>query len=282
VRGSSQPCDLVIGARTHRGGALGLTVRCRDDLFSATTAARLVARLGTLLLAAVEAPDTRLSELPMMADDERTTVVETWNRTAAPLPDATVHGLVEARIRERPDAPAVVQGERALGFGELGDRADRLAARLRARVAAGAQVGVLVRPSPELAIAALGVLKAGAVYVPLDPGQPAARLAVLAREVELVISEPALADRLAIPQLALEEAEDGEAAPAQAQVSPNAPEGRRHQPSRADQPDRMVRARPAVATRRGGVCPQLAGVRRLAVGAVRSAQRRRAAGDRVG
>jgi amino acid adenylation domain-containing protein len=222
VRSSAQPCDLVIGASTKPGGALGLIMRCRDELFSAATAARMMARLRTLLLAAVAAPHTRLSELPVMPDDERTTVLQTWNRTTAALPEATVHGLVEARIRERPDAPAVIQGERALRYRELGDRADRLAARLRARVAAGAHVGVLIRPSPELAVAALGVLKAGAVYVPFDPAQPAARLAVLAREVELVVCEPDLADRVAIPQLAL----DGGAAidpTAPDAVSPDAP-----------------------------------------------------------
>src|SRR6185436_4680093 len=167
VTGSAQPCDLVLGASTKPGGVLGLTVRCRDDLFAAETARRLMARFRTLLLAAVAAPHTRLSELPLMPDDERHTVVETWNATA----------------RERPDAVCVVQGDRALSYRELVRRARRLAARLRAQVRPGTHVGVLVRPSPELAVAALAVLEAGAVYVPLDPGQPAPRLAVLAREV---------------------------------------------------------------------------------------------------
>src|SRR6185436_449840 len=183
VTGSAQPCDLVLGASTKPGGVLGLTVRCRDDLFAAETARRLMARFRTLLLAAVAAPHTRLAELPLMPDDERHTVVETWNATELALPEATVHGLVAARARERPDAVCVLQGDRALSYRELVRRARRLAARLRAQVRPGTHVGVLVRPSPELAVAALAVLEAGAVYVPLDPGQPAPRLAVLAREV---------------------------------------------------------------------------------------------------
>ncbi|HMG23473.1 MAG TPA: amino acid adenylation domain-containing protein [Kofleriaceae bacterium] len=207
MTGSSQPCDLVIGASTRAGGVLGFTVRCRDDLFSPDTAARLMSRFRTLLLAAVAAPHTRLSELPVMSDDERTTVLEAWNATAHPLPEVTVHGLVEARIRERPDATAVIQGDRQVSYCELGARANRLAARLRTRVAAGAHVGVLLRPPPELAIAALAVLQAGAVYVPLDPDQPAARLAVLAREVELVISEPAVAELVAIASIPVDDGE---------------------------------------------------------------------------
>ncbi|HKE19752.1 MAG TPA: amino acid adenylation domain-containing protein [Kofleriaceae bacterium] len=216
VTGSAQPCDLLIGASTRPAGSLGLVMRCRDDLFAAATSARLMARFRTLLLAAVRSPYTRLSELPVMPDDERATVVEAWNRTAVALPEATVHGLVEARIRDRPDATAVIQGQRALSYRELGRRADELAARLRGRVAAGARVGVLVRPSPELAVAALGVLKAGAVHVPLDAGQPAPRIAALASEVELVVTEPHLADRVDVAHMVLgEPAPEPESEPAQ-------------------------------------------------------------------
>jgi amino acid adenylation domain-containing protein len=232
VIGSAQPCDLVIGASTRVGGTLGLTVRCRDDLFAPITATRMMARFRTLLLAAVAAPHTRLSELPIMPDDERDTVVEAWNRTHVALPEATVHGLVAARIRERPDAVAVIQGDRAVTYRELGRRADRLAAALAARVAPGTRVGVLVPPSPELAIAALGVLAAGAVYVPFDAAQPPARLAVLAREVELVVGDPALAAQIAAPSLALE-ADDSE-------PDVSIPDLQRHCPTSPDAPCYIV------------------------------------------
>jgi amino acid adenylation domain-containing protein len=208
VTGSAQPCDLVIGASTQPGGVLGLSVRCRADLFTAATAERLMARLRAMLVAAVAAPHTRLSALPIMPDDERDAVVVGWNATAWVLPDATVHGLVEAQARERPDAIAVIQGARQLSYRELDARADRLAARLAARLPPGTHVGVLVPPSPELAVAALGVLKAGAVYVPLDPGQPAARLAIFAQQVALVVCEPATAGMIAIARLALDDPDD--------------------------------------------------------------------------
>ena len=205
VTGSAQPCDLLIGASTKATGGLGLVMRARSDLFAAATAQRLMARFRTLLLAAIASPYTRLSDLPMMPDDERDVVLHAWNRTELPLPETTVHGLVAERIRERPDSPAVIQGERTVTYGELGRRADDLAARLQSRVRAGARVGVLVRPSPELAVAALGILKAGAVYVPIDADQPAPRLAMLAREVELVVTEPAVAGRVEVAHLLIDD-----------------------------------------------------------------------------
>ena len=222
VTGSAQPCDLVLGASTKPGGILELALRCRDDLFAPRTAVRWMARFQTFLLAAVASPHARLSELAVMPDHERRTVHVTWNRTRRALPEATVHGLVEARVRERPDAVAIVQGERRLSYHELDRRADHLAARLRARVAPGTHVGVLVAPSPELAIAALGVLKAGAVYVPLDPDQPASRLAPRAREVALVVTEPATRDLIAMPGMMVGDAAPAAPAPASSAGSPDA------------------------------------------------------------
>jgi amino acid adenylation domain-containing protein len=200
---SAQPCDLVIGATTRPGGLLDLMMRARDDVFAEVTAHRMMRRFVTLLLAAHANPTLPLSELPMLPDDERVLVTVTWNDTAMALPERPVHELVDAALARAPDAPAVVQQARAWSGGELHARADVVARALVARgVAPGARVGVAIPPSPELAAAALGVMRAGAVYVPLDPAQPAARVDQLARETSLVLDQlPAGAPAATLPRV---------------------------------------------------------------------------------
>jgi amino acid adenylation domain-containing protein len=194
VIGSSQPCDLVIGASAKPGGGLGCTIRCRDDLFAPVTATRMLRRFETLLRGAVAAPHTPLSALPIVPPEERALVIGEWNRTAMDLPEVTVHGLVEAQAARAPEAVAVIQGDRALTSGELDRRANQLARHLQASgVAPGTRVGVAVPPSPELAIAALAAMKAGGVYVPLDAAAPEARRAQLAEQVAVVVTAAMLA-----------------------------------------------------------------------------------------
>jgi non-ribosomal peptide synthetase component F len=91
-----------------------------------------------------------------------------------------VHELVARQANALPDAVAIVAGDRKLTYGELNARADRLACLLQARgIKAEVPVALFLERSPELAIAALAVLKAGGPYVPLDPSYPSARVSML-------------------------------------------------------------------------------------------------------
>ncbi|HEY1816138.1 MAG TPA: condensation domain-containing protein [Kofleriaceae bacterium] len=164
---SAQPCDMVIGALTRPGGFLDLLIRGRDDLFAAITIERMMKRFATMLAAAVRAPSLPLSELPIVPETERELATVRWNATELALPHATVHDLVTEQLARAPDAIAVVQQARTLTAGELDARSRRVAGFLATK--RGARIGVAVPPSPELAIAALGVLRAGAVYVPIAP-----------------------------------------------------------------------------------------------------------------
>ena len=182
---SAQPCDLVVGATTRPGGFLDLMIRGRDDLFAEVTVQRMMQRFVTLLGAAIAAPTLPLSELPILPDDERELSTVTWNASELALPEATVHELVGAQLARVPDAIAVAQGDRTVTAGELDARSRRLADHLGALgIARGTHVGVAVPPSPELAIAALGVMRAGAVYVPLDRDAARARDGVVAFTVD--------------------------------------------------------------------------------------------------
>ncbi|MFF5112152.1 amino acid adenylation domain-containing protein [Streptosporangium sp. NPDC000509] len=191
--------SLEIG---HDGDGLRAHLSYNADLFEPGTAERLVDHFETLLRCVTGAPETRLSELELLGQDERELVLERWNGGAS-RPDAgevtTLHGLVERAAARSPEAVAVVFGTTELTYGELDSRAGRLAQVLRGHgVGRDERVAVCLEQSPDLAVAVLAVLKAGGAYLPLDPEQPADRLAHLVSDsgTRVLVTAPALADPL--------------------------------------------------------------------------------------
>ena len=117
-----------------------------------------------------------------------------WNDTGAEYPEACVHELFERQVERAPGAVAVVFGDRQLTYRELNDRANQVAHFLRRRgVGPETLVGVSLNRSPELVVALLGVWKAGAAYVPLDPAYPPERLAFMVGDagLRLLLTEAA-------------------------------------------------------------------------------------------
>ena len=111
-----------------------------------------------------------------------------------PVPEQTLDGLVAAQAARTPDAVAVIAGEVELRYAELDRRAGALAARLRADgVGSGDVVAVALPRSPELVVALLGVLRAGAAYLPLDPEWPAERRELMLADAgaRVVLDDPA-------------------------------------------------------------------------------------------
>jgi amino acid adenylation domain-containing protein/non-ribosomal peptide synthase protein (TIGR01720 family) len=166
------------------------------DLFDAATIARMVDRFRILLEGIAEDPGRRVIDLPMLAEGERAQVLSAWNDTAAAYPaDACVHALVEAQAARTPGAVAVAAGADELAYRDLDLRANRLARHLgRLGVGPGSRVGLCVERSPQMVVAMIGVLKAGAAYVPMDPTYPRGRLAMMVEDAGLdaVVSEEAV------------------------------------------------------------------------------------------
>ena len=163
------------------GTELQLNLRYDTTRFSAATIDRMLGQLERVLEQVAAGGDVPLSELEILAGDERALVLDTWTATDAPFPDdACLHELIEAQARRAPDAPAVAFGERTLTYGELDRAANRLAHVLRERgVGPEARVALALEPSPEMIVSLLAMLKAGGAYLPLDPGSPAERLSWL-------------------------------------------------------------------------------------------------------
>jgi amino acid adenylation domain-containing protein len=169
------------------------------DLFDAGTIARMADHLEVLLDAAFRNPDLPVSRLPLLGAAERARLVYAWNDGDTDrAPDRCIHELFEAQVDRTPEATAIVVGSERWTYAELDERANRLAHRLRALgVGPERMVGLMLERSAHLAVALLGVLKAGGAYAALDAGHPAERLAYLLADARavLVLTEEALADR---------------------------------------------------------------------------------------
>ncbi|MGC1370823.1 MAG: amino acid adenylation domain-containing protein, partial [Candidatus Sulfotelmatobacter sp.] len=151
-------------------------------------------------------PENRPAQNSMqMTEDERQRLLVEWNHTRAAYPsDKCVHELVTAQAERTPDAIAVVQGSRQLTFRELNQRANQLADCLRKKnIGADVPVAICLPRSLELAVALLGVMKAGAACLPLDPDYPVERLAYMLEDSQapLLLTKagllPALGNRQA-------------------------------------------------------------------------------------
>ncbi len=174
------------------GGEISATLDYNVDLFDAATAERMARSFQTLLEAAVADPARPVSELPVVAGDERQRLLAEWNRPAeraAELPaGALVHELIAAQAARTPDAVAVVSGDERLTYRELEEGASRLAAHLRSLGARPDDlIGICAERSADLVAGILAILKSGAGYLPLDPEAPAERRAFMLEDARAAI-----------------------------------------------------------------------------------------------
>jgi amino acid adenylation domain-containing protein len=227
--GSGERAPRVVGHRisdaasAHSTSLFDLTLSLSDagqridgaleyasDLFDRSSIERMAVHLRILLESMVADDQQRISELNLLSAAERQQLLAGWNATAAEFPVGTLTVMLAAQVRRTPQAEAVVDGTRVLTYAELDRAADNLAAALQ-QLGVGAEtvVGVARYRSLETVVAAWAILKAGGVYLPLDPAYPAHRLAFMLRDAgaRLVITDQSLASRLPpeIPQWRLEQ-----------------------------------------------------------------------------
>ncbi len=191
--------DLAFVLR-EAGGALEGWLDYASELFDATTVRRLLRGFTVLAEGAAGAPDRPLSELPLLAASERQQLLREWNDKASGYPrESCLQQLFEARVARHPRAVAVVGDDGELTYGELNRRANRLAHRLiELGVGPEVPVGIALERSVAFVEAVLGIVKAGGVYVPLDPAYPAERLAFMAEDagLQVVVSRAGQAGEL--------------------------------------------------------------------------------------
>ncbi len=156
-------------------------VEYATDLFDAGTIAHFAASYSSLLEAIAEDADRSVWDLPLVSEAEREEQLVAWNATShAYASDRCIHELFEEQACAHADAVAVVSGGQTLTYGQLSEQSNRLAHHLCTRGVGPEQVvGVCMERTAQMVVALLGILKAGAAYLPLDPQYPGARLRLM-------------------------------------------------------------------------------------------------------
>ncbi|MFI0879812.1 amino acid adenylation domain-containing protein [Streptomyces parvus] len=183
------------------GERIRLRVDYRPDVLEESEVRSYAARLRQLLHFMAHAPERHTSHLDLLDPDERRAVLTEWNDTAADVPYGTLPALFEAQVKRTPDDPALLFDGGRVSYRELNERANRLARTLVARGAGPEDVVAVALPrSPEWVVAVLAVLKAGAVYLPVDPEYPADRIRLLLDDSAptALLTRAELADRLPV------------------------------------------------------------------------------------
>src|SRR5205814_5424880 len=195
--------DLSLHLYEEAGTYLGRFEYC-TDLFRRETVERLASHFEQLLHGIVRNPEQRISTIPMLTPAERHQILNEWNDTADGFPaDVRLHELFEVQVERTPERTALRVGATALSYAQLDARANRIARALRSRgVRRGQRVGLCVGRDADMLPVVLGILKAGAAYVPFDPSFPEARLRFMAEDAQLalLVSTSALAGSVGLPR----------------------------------------------------------------------------------
>ena len=178
---------------------LCLRLHYSTGLFDQASAARLAQRLELLLEQIAANPAAPLHRLDILDPEEREQLIHGFNDTASPIADMTLAGLFEQQAARTPDNTALLFEDQILSYAELDTRANRLAWMLITNgIGPEDIVALCLDRSPELVIAILATLKAGAAYLPLDPDYPQERLALLIEDAcpRCILTTTSLCDRL--------------------------------------------------------------------------------------
>jgi len=204
MRALSKPLGNLDVRRVHPGhgsNAISLSVEPRDDTFdlwfdvaadvaATSSGSRVAEHLRSLLVSALQNPETPLSRLSLLPKAQQREIL-----SACTGPSLTVNNgpqgcltSFQARVAATPNAIALTFADNQLTYSELNRAARQLAGRLRA-LGAGREerIGICLERSPEMVIAVLAALKTGAAYVPLDPTYPQARLKTMLADADPVV-----------------------------------------------------------------------------------------------
>jgi len=172
--------DLSCCLQEDADGLSGYIEYC-VDLFTEDSIQRLVKHFEQLLQFVVQLPAAHIGSLPMLREEEEQQLLVDFNNTAVAFPqDKTLIDLFVFQAAITPGAPAIIAGDTVVSYKTLDERSNQLAHYLRGEgITENSLVPVCLERSADMIVAILGILKAGAAYVPVDPEYPAARISYI-------------------------------------------------------------------------------------------------------
>ncbi len=191
--------DILATMREQPSG-IRISFEYATDIYERERIVRMFGHLRRVIEGMVSDRNRRIRDILLLTDVEAQQVIEEWNDTEANYAgDKCVHYLFEEQVDRTPDAIAVEYEEKKIGYRELNRRANQLANYLRKLgVTPETRVALYLKRSADIVIGLLGILKAGAAYVPLDPDYPANRLGYMLQDsqAKVVVTEGMLIEKL--------------------------------------------------------------------------------------
>ncbi|ABX04215.1 MAG TPA: hypothetical protein DEF47_15845 [Herpetosiphon sp.] len=201
-RGTAKFDLSFVFTETMNGLAGG--IEYNTDLFDAATIERMIGHLNSLLLAGLSAPDLSIARLPLLTTAEYARYIAQSRGIASNFPsESCVLTLFEQQVARTPHALAVVQGHASLTYQALDHQANQLAYYLAALgVKPGTGVGLCIERTLMMVVGMMGILRLGAIYVPIDPSYPPERQAYMVANAGLValVTQDQLASALQAQQ----------------------------------------------------------------------------------
>ncbi|MDF5726915.1 MAG: amino acid adenylation domain-containing protein [Rhizonema sp. PD38] len=175
------------------------------DLFEAKTIQRMAGHFEVLLKRIVDNPNQPINTLPLHTEDE-CQQLQIWNQTQTDYPlNQTLVDLFEAQVAKNPDNIALVFESQHLTYQQLNQKANQLAHYLiqNHQIQPNTLIGICIERSLEMIIGVLGILKAGAAYVPIDPNYPQERIQWILQDsgTSLLLTQSFLTETLPLTQL---------------------------------------------------------------------------------
>lgn len=177
----AQPNSLSLGVSDW--AETGLPILDYDyliEVFNENDIEQMHNNMCNLLSDALENPTKKLSELQMLSQGELHELLDAFNPAERPYHVKSVSELFEDQVIKTPNHTAIVFGDKELSYSEVNERANQLARYIQSKgITRNSIIGLMVNRSLEMVIGILGILKAGAAYLPIDPGYPRERIAYM-------------------------------------------------------------------------------------------------------